>query len=726
MYKKCARLLEMAGFCRLSIKARIWLSFAVLGGLILAIGLDIHYSQKQMDSSVRHLIGKAYPLMEASLRLDIQLQKVSSSMGYYLLTLEKSHRKNTEYYLRGMKETLGLLERRMSQWNHDDARKSIDRIRHGLRKLEYHKQRLFSLVEKRHEKYPVLVVSNKQLNPLVKAVAHSLTVLAETLYEEVMQVDQGVSTEGGLGTREIERKLALLRDVYELRRDWFYVVINYSSYLSYRSRNNISNIEIYRSRINTLLEKIKAQRPVLGLEARHEVDKIESGLNQYFSIASRMIKLHSSKKWRTDLYQTNNQVTPLYNKIDAVLGEFNADLRSIIDLGSASLLKRMRQHSRRGLALVLLGVVIAFVIVVLLVITVLNRLDRTVSAMSEIADGGGDLSHRLDESGYDELSSLAKAYNRFVQKIEGVVELTIKSSYTLAQESQSLSLYTQETEQGVTAQAQETRRIAESIRTISAKIGEIAENATSAAESAADSRDKAQQGKVVVANTVSMIHELADDVGQAAESIQLLQAEGGRIGSVLGVINEIADQTNLLALNAAIEAARAGEHGRGFAVVADEVRSLAQKTRSETVRIQDQVEALLAGIAAAADKMMQSNCKSKQSVESARQTGAVLESISDAVVSIAGLNHKIASATNEQASVAREIDSNVTTITGIGEQVAANATRTARSSAELSIMADQLRGLIRQFLLSKANDDQGSVQDSSETPQSGGNDVELF
>ncbi len=322
---------------------------------------------------------------------------------------------------------------------------------------------------------------------------------------------------------------------------------------------------------------------------------------------------------------------------------------------------------------------------------------QAVAAMTEISEGEGDLTRRLDDSGDNEISRLARAFNSFAEKVRGLVSQVYGSTTQLASAAEEMSAIMEETNRGTQQQQSETSQVVTAMNEMTATVQEVARHATDAAE-AANSADKASaEGKQVVINTMKAIESLSSEVHSAATVISQLEKDSENIGTVLDVIKGIAEQTNLLALNAAIEAARAGEQGRGFAVVADEVRTLASKTQQSTQEIQEMIEKLQAGAQSAVKVMDDSRVKAEESVTQAAKAGSSLEAITNSVSLIKDMNTQIATAAEQQSSVAEEINRNVVNISDIVDRTAEGAGQTSIASAELAKLAGDLQHLVNQF-----------------------------
>lgn len=319
------------------------------------------------------------------------------------------------------------------------------------------------------------------------------------------------------------------------------------------------------------------------------------------------------------------------------------------------------------------------------------------SAMDNIAEGEGDLTQRLDEKGKDEISSLSLSFNNFAEKVRTMVAHVAGSTSQLAAAAEEMSSITQETTQGVQRQQAETEQVATAMNQMTATVQEVARHAAEAADAAKSANDEASSGSQIVERVVHAINELATEIDHASGVIGKLENDAENIGSVLDVIRGIAEQTNLLALNAAIEAARAGEQGRGFAVVADEVRTLASRTQQSTEEIQQMIEQLQAGSVEAVKVMQSSTEKAQESVSQAANAGASLENINRAVTTITDMNIQIASAAGEQGSVAEEINRNIVNINDIVKQTAEGASQTSHASNDLARLSSELQSLVHQF-----------------------------
>ncbi|MCF7203557.1 methyl-accepting chemotaxis protein [Pseudomonas sp. JM10B5a] len=343
-----------------------------------------------------------------------------------------------------------------------------------------------------------------------------------------------------------------------------------------------------------------------------------------------------------------------------------------------------------GLA-ILIGIVAAAAITRLIV----GPLRDTVAQAERVA--AGDLTHSQASIRRDEVGQLQNAMHRMNESLRNLIGRIGGGVSQIAAAAEQLSAVTAQTSVGVQTQREETDQVATAMNEMAATVQEVARNAEQASQAALQADQQARQGDRVVRDAIGQIGSLSSEVEHSAQAIEALNEQSGRIGSVLEVIRAVAEQTNLLALNAAIEAARAGEQGRGFAVVADEVRALARRTHDSTEEIEGLIGSLQQVAGQAVAQMQTSRELTQRTVELANEAGTALGRITESVSTIEQMNQQIAAAAEQQSAVAENISESVTRVRDIGEQSACGSEQTASASAELARLGVELQELVRQF-----------------------------
>jgi methyl-accepting chemotaxis protein len=324
-----------------------------------------------------------------------------------------------------------------------------------------------------------------------------------------------------------------------------------------------------------------------------------------------------------------------------------------------------------------------------------NRATLIVEGLHALSQG--DLTHKVSITGKDEFAWMCWEYSQGRKGFMSLVKEILGSAGQLAAAAEELSAITEQSNNGVMRQQSEIGQVATAMNEMSATVSEVSKNAGSAAQAAQEADDRAKDGWSVVNTTVQTINNLASEVERTSDVIENLKGDSISIGTVLDVIRDIAEQTNLLALNAAIEAARAGEQGRGFAVVADEVRTLASRTQQSTREINDMIERLQNGANQAVSVMEMGRAKAEESVEQAAKAGEALQSITGVVDNIKSMNMQIASAAEEQSSTAEEINRNIVNISEVAQETAGGSQQTASASDELARLASDLQSQVGKF-----------------------------
>ena len=364
-----------------------------------------------------------------------------------------------------------------------------------------------------------------------------------------------------------------------------------------------------------------------------------------------------------------------------------------VDDVQAEFTRQLRDASLVGLAIAL-----AMALLVMLIARSIARpLQEAVHAMGTIASGESDLTRRLDTHGRDEITHLGEHFNRFNGKLQGVIGQLQGAAHALAESAGHVGDNAGAAQARSAQQSLQMDQVATAVNEVTYAVHDVAKHAEQAASEMRNAQAQVGHGQQAIHGSLQQIDRLSATIDQAVQVIRELASHSTKIGGVLEVIRSIAEQTNLLALNAAIEAARAGEQGRGFAVVADEVRLLAQRTAQSTAEIQTMIEHLQGQSEAAVRAIDTSSEASRQTVEQAREAGSSLDAISQALGNLGALNASIASATLQQSHVVEEINRNVTETADLSQQTAEAARQSSDAGSALARLSEELEQLLKQF-----------------------------
>lgn len=343
------------------------------------------------------------------------------------------------------------------------------------------------------------------------------------------------------------------------------------------------------------------------------------------------------------------------------------------------------------------GILILIIVLSFLARNLAAPLSAAAAALEDVAQGEGDLTQRLEVKGKDELARLSQAFNTFAEKIQFLVSKLATHSQTLAATSSQLSSSSELAAQGAEQQQQEITQVVNAMEDLTTTVYEVAHNVEKTSQATLVARQQTQQSSLLIEDIARTISGQAAEVENTAKHLAELEGASNEIGEVVTTIQDVAEQTNLLALNAAIEAARAGEHGRGFAVVADEVRSLASRTHTSTEEISATIEKLQERIHQAVAAMGKSQSLSEESVEKAKAGLAALETITQQVEQIEEMNNLVASTTEQQSETSSELATNTLRLSELANQASQGAQDTAKGSRAMEKLARQLHKLVSSF-----------------------------
>jgi len=479
-----------------------------------------------------------------------------------------------------------------------------------------------------------------------------------------------------------------------------------SSSFEYRDTLSDSTAELIESEISYSLEGAQSSvNEIIAELTMNDIEDIAQDLASAFADLEELLSSNSGilfhKKAQLIANQEAKKMLAAEEedtvKVNKIL-EKQVDLANQATIKASELVKSsVASGNTQTTFIMIASIIIAIVIARFTLISITRPLGRVNDMLNIVSSG--DLSHKLDETGQDEFAQLSKNCNLLIDSLRNLIESIVNRSSQLAAAAEQTSAVTAESTTAIEEQRNQVEQAASATTEMSSTAQSVLSTANDALGEIKQADDEAERVKVISARNRKTIEQLASEVDSAAQVINQLQQDSASIGGILDVIRGIAEQTNLLALNAAIEAARAGEQGRGFAVVADEVRTLASRTQESTSEIQTMIEALQTGAGKAVTVMDAGKSKASDCVNQSEEAEKALETITHAVHEAFDRSSQIATSAEEQSVVAHEISENLESIVAIAEQTTAGSQQTAASSSEVARLAEELQQSVQEFKL---------------------------
>ncbi len=666
---------------KMLVKHKIWIGF----GLILVILLaNVALSIRVLDQTrvAMHVLNdKAQPLVIEAQRFNAALGSFSNYISSYLLTHDHAYHQGIK---KTRKSALASLERMLSLDRVKESprlRERIQSMQQRLKAVEKLEARIIDLAQNPLLNEPALAYASETINPRTITVLAALATMVESEKEE--GADEG--------------RVEWASHLHETRYNFQKMMTALRLYITNPSEATRENMMTSYEQVMKLFDRFENYSDLFTFEQEEGYGQIRQELASSREKLQRLIDINESPKRRADIYLLKQRIEPVLESINEDIDDLVEAETEAMKTVSDDLLASVDTGFKTQFGLASAGLVLGILIAIVISRMVTLPLNQTVAALEDVAEGEGDLTRRIEVRSRDEFGRLANAFNRFSEKLQRLMQEVSVSSRQLAESSGSMSRVVEDTQQHVTEQNREIEQVSESIDSMARGIEEVAGHTLEATELAQQTHEQATSGRGVVQRSVDTSQALSRDVEQAARVVNELESEVQSISGVLEVIRSIAEQTNLLALNAAIEAARAGEQGRGFAVVADEVRSLASRTQESTEEIQEKIERLTRGSRQAVEVMDDGRRKAGEGLEQVRQAGETLDRIAEAVDGMLGMNRQISEVTVQQQQEAGAVHQRVAAINQLSSQTASRSSDMAGMAHQVQELSQRLQQLVGQF-----------------------------
>ncbi|MFV2056564.1 MAG: methyl-accepting chemotaxis protein [Thiohalomonadales bacterium] len=664
-----------------SVRQKLWGGFAFILLILVTLAVVAMVGIDNTQEKVGQVTTRIQPTLIASTALDAAVKQATASLGLYVLSNDAVRKLAYHNDLLKIESSYAVLRDTLASDQDPQTTALVAELQQDVKDFLSKEKSIVHMSEDRLKNFPAIAYARDNLNPYNTEVTQLITAMINSEAEE---------------DATNQRKLHLI-DLANLKGTWANVIINMRVYLYLNNADSKANIELFLEGTHNLIKKIAMNDVELTFEQEEGLESITSILEKWELNFVEITRIAASDKARMDAYVIKTEIAPILASISQKLDKLVKEQVRLTQMTGRDLATQAESSRQIVAILLVVGLFIGCLLAWVITQVIVSPLRLAASALDDIADGEGDLTRRLQEHGKDEIAHLAGGFNRFATRIQTLIQQVAGSVQQLSSSASEMSQSTEKSTKMIDKQRDETTAIATAITQMSATAQAVTKNAEKTATSAQNADTETRHSREVFDQALTSVGELSIDIEQTTDLIENLGRDIQSIGSVVDMIRGITEQTNLLALNAAIEAARAGEQGRGFAVVADEVRSLADKTKQSTYDIQCKIETLQKEAATAVKRMKGSRDSANNVVESASAADKSLRAVSGAVSEITDMTREIASAALQQSAVADDVGLRVDHVSNLANQVASIAHDISNCSGGLEKLSTDMNVIVSRY-----------------------------
>ena len=661
----------------LTIRAKLYLGAAGVVILLVLITVLAFWNLNLVKNQLSTVVKVDQPQAFATLELAKDVEAFSLSLVSYMLSGETRLLQRMDKQLQALERRVVQLKRQLQD---ERALQNLDVIASRLSVIKEKLPEIVAMTQDDTLKYPALKVVSQGIDQAAQQIQGAIS---QMILSELSEADP--------------ERMALLQNLIELQKTWLNIMINLRGFVAFRAHNTSENIESFLDTFEKQLNGLHQYAEIMTLEEEEGLPIVRENYQIWRENYMVLKGVLTSDKWRMDVWTYKHEIHPL-------LQEVEAELHQLMEYVISSIHKKAETVSiQTDRSLWLMGsiagggLLLGLLIMGVIMRSILSSLSRLQAAMRQMASGEADLTLRLPAEGKDELADISRCFNQFVAHIQAVVRDIIQDARALEAAAATLYHQTEHAEKGIDTQFKTVERLTSLMQQLEQEAQEVAGFSSNTAKAASDAIGRVEKGVERVDGTQQQIRLLASVMEGLRESITVLDEESGTIGMVIGVIEEIAEQTNLLALNAAIEAARAGEHGRGFAVVADEVRQLAQRTQESTKQISEVIQRIRQKTQETVSRMHAGDEATEQSLQAIEEAEKTLKPVTVLMRDLTSLSDQMQKVAQHETELVSTVGQRIGDIRTVTEQAVDQTKATRREGEKMQQIAAHLDKLLRKF-----------------------------